>query len=365
VDDLKMLRDLGRDLEHDPPATLAHQRRRLLGASTGTGSRWTRRGAMLRPFGSVGAGSRRTRHWTTLGLIAAATAAVALVPALFLGGNPQPFLGGGSRSVPSPVGDRPEKRSEALNVLLIGTDSQVGTPRYRTAGTRSDTMMLLHLPADRKKITVISIPRDSMVRIPSCGQGSPARTEMINSAFRTGGLACAWKTVESLTKVRVDHAIELDFSGFMAMVDAVGGVEVRLPRAMDDPKAKLHLPAGKSLVNGEQALAYVRSRHAIGDGSDLGRLKQQAQIMRELAKKTKKLLANPAELLSFLAEATMWTKADSGLDLETMRTIAVSLTKTDPEDMIFVVVPWKPYPEDPHRLQWAQPAADQLFAAIR
>ncbi|MEV6864983.1 hypothetical protein AB0M44_28735 [Streptosporangium subroseum] len=92
MDDLKMLRDLGRDLEHDPPATLAHQRRRLLGASTGTGSRWT-------------------RHWTMLGLIAAATAAVALVPALFLGGNPRPFLGGDSRSVPAPVGDRPAKRT--------------------------------------------------------------------------------------------------------------------------------------------------------------------------------------------------------------------------------------------------------------
>jgi LCP family protein required for cell wall assembly len=225
--------------------------------------------------------------------------------------------------------------------------------------------MLLHLPADRKKITVISIPRDSMVRIPSCGQGSPARTGMINSAFMTGGLACAWKTVESLTKVRVDHAIELDFSGFTAMVDAVGGVEVRLPRAMDDPRAKLNLPAGKSLVNGEQALAYVRSRHAIGDGSDLGRLKQQAQVMRELAKQAKKLLASPAELLSFLAGATRWIKTDDGLDLETMRTIAVSLAKTDPEDMTFHVVPWGPYPEDPHRLQWVQPAADQPFATIR
>ncbi|MFJ2030832.1 LCP family protein [Streptosporangium sp. NPDC087985] len=360
MDDLKMLRDLGRELEHEPPATLAHQRRRFLDAGTGGGPRWTR----LLGAGT-GGGPRRARHWTMIGLIAVATAAIALVPALLLGAGQSMSVLSGRQTVPSPVGDRPDKRTEALNILLVGTDSETGTPRYRQPGARSDTMLLLHLPADREKVTVISIPRDSMVRIPSCGPDIPARTDMINSAFYAGGLACAWKTVESLTGVRVDHAVELDFSGFAGLVDAVGGVEITLPQAVDDPKSGLRLPAGRHLLDGKQALAYVRARYSLGDGSDIQRIKRQHLLMSALAKKMKKPLADPALLHAFLTEATKWVKTDAGLDLETMYAIAGSLAKTDPEALLFVTVPWRPYPDDPHRIQWLQPAAEQLFALIR
>ncbi|WP_326826108.1 LCP family glycopolymer transferase [Streptosporangium sp. NBC_01756] len=360
MDDLKMLRDLGRDLEYEPPATLARQRQRLLGAGTGRGPRWTR----LLGAGT-GGGPRRARHWTMIGLAAVVTAAIALVPALLLGGHQAVSVLSGHRTVPTLVGDRPDKRTEALNILLVGTDSEVGTPRYRTPGARSDTMLLLHLPADRVKVTVISIPRDSMVRIPSCGPDTPARTEMINSAFRMGGLACAWKTVESLTGVRVDHAVELDFSGFAGLVDAVGGVEVTLPRAVDDPKAKLRLSAGKHMLSGKVALAYVRARYSMGDGSDISRIKRQQQLMSALAKKVKTLLADPARLRPLLTEAATWVKTDAGLDLETMYEIAGSLAKTDLGTVPFVTVPWRPHPEDKHRIQWAQPAAEKLFASIR
>ncbi|WP_406311659.1 LCP family protein [Streptosporangium sp. NBC_01639] len=346
MDDLKMLRDLGRDLEYEPPATLARQRQRLLGAGTGREP-------------------RRARHWTMIGLVAVVTAAIALVPALLLGGHQAVSVLSGHRTVPTLVGDRPDKRTEALTILLVGTDSEAGTPRHRTPGARSDTMLLLHLPADRGKAIVISIPRDSMVRIPSCGPDIPARTDMINSAFRTGGLACAWKTVESLTGVRVDHAVELDFSGFAGLVDAVGGVEVTLPRAVDDPKAKLRLSAGRHVLRGEQALAYVRARYSMGDGSDISRIKRQQQLMSALAKKVKTLLADPARLRPFLAEATRWVKTDAGLDLETMYEIAGSLVKTDLGTVPFVTVPWRQHPADKNRIQWAQPAAEKLFASIR
>ncbi|MFF5208378.1 LCP family protein [Streptosporangium sp. NPDC000396] len=345
MDDLTMLRDLGRDLEHEPPATLVRQRQRLLDAS-----------ARPRPRLRL----PRPRGWMALGLAAAATAAIAVIPAVLLNGR---------STVPSPPGDRPAKQDKALNVLVVGTDSQVGTPRFRSAGARSDMMILLHLPVDRKNVKVISIPRDSMVRIPACespaGKTVPAHVGMINSAFFEGGLACAWKTVEAETGVRVDHAMEIEFSGFKGMVNALGGVEVTLPKAVYDPKSKLRLAAGRHVVNGEVALAYVRTRHSLGDGSDLGRIKLQQQFMSAMAKKAMKSLTDPARLSSFLGEATKWIKTDAGLDLSTMYAVARSVEKTAPDAVVFATVPVRPFAADLNRLEWDRPAADRLFASIK
>ncbi|MER5422664.1 LCP family protein [Streptosporangium roseum] len=344
MDDLTMLRDLGRELEHEPPATLARQRRRLLDASA-------------RPRRRL---PRATRGWAILGLAAGVTAATVIVPTVLVSGRD---------SVPSPPGARPDRQNRALNVLIVGTDSQVGTPRFRGPESRSDTMILLHLSADRKKVSVVNIPRDSMVAIPACespaGKTLPARTSMINSAFASGGLSCAWRTVESTTKVRVDHALEFDFSGFKGMVDALGGVEITLPRAVYDRRAKLRLPAGRHLLDGDRALAYVRARHSLGDGSDLARIKRQQQFMIALAKKAAGLLTDPARLASFLDEATKSVRTDAGLDARTMNMIIRSLEKTGPGAVRFVTVPVRPYAGDPNLFEWAQPAADELFASIR
>lgn len=328
MDDLKMLRDFGRELEHQPPATLMRQRQRLLQA---------------RP-------RRRRLPWLMTGLVAVATMATVAVPTLLLSSR---------ETVSPPAGARPAKVSGALNVLLVGSDSQAGSERFRN-GARSDTLLLLHLPADRKNVTVVPFPRDSMVRIPACGS-SPARRGLINSAFDTGGLACSVKTVESLTKVRVDHMMELEFSGAEAIVDALGGVEVTLPEAVDDKSTKLKLAAGKHMLNGEQALGYLRLRR-YGDGSDIHRIKRQQALMMSMLKKAKQRLKDPAAMRDFLTTASKSIKTDAAFDLDTMIGIAGTLEKSK---VRFVMVPWTPDPNDQNRIVWKQPAADQLFATLR
>ncbi|MEV1244992.1 LCP family protein [Nonomuraea sp. NPDC049750] len=331
MDDLKVLRDLGRELEHQPPATLVRQRQRLLQA---------------RP-------RRRRLTWLLTGLVGVATmatVATVAVPTLMLAGR---------QTVPQPAGARPANTSGVLNVLLVGSDNRAGSSKFNV-GARSDTLLLLHLPADRTKVTIISFPRDSMVRIPACGS-RPARRDMINSAFHTGGLACSVKTVETLTKVRVDHMMEVGFSGVKAIVDALGGVEVTVPRAVDDEKAKLRLPVGKQVLNGEQALGYLRLRY-YGDGSDIQRIKRQQGLMMSMLKKAKQRLKDPAALRDFLTTASKSIKTDPEFDLDTMLGIAGTLEKSK---MTFVTVPWRPDPDDPNRIVWAQPAAERLFAGLR
>ncbi|WP_336209766.1 LCP family protein [Nonomuraea sp. LPB2021202275-12-8] len=328
MDDLRILRDFGEELAHEPPATLVRQRQRMLRA---------------RP-------RRRTFGWPMTALVAAVTAAVVAVPTLLIGGWD---------TVRPLAGERPVKVTDALNVLLVGTDSQAGTPRFRK-GARTDTMIVLHLPADRRKVTVVSIPRDSIVEIPRCGS-APARTDMINSAFDRGGLSCAVKTVETLTGIRIDHMIEVEFAGFVQLVDALGGVEVKLERPVDDPKSKLKLPAGRNLLNGETALGYMRLRN-YGDGSDIGRIKRQQQLLYAMAKKAKLVLTDPAQLRAFLAEAAKSVRTDEALDLETMAGIASSAQGSS---VSFRTIPWRPHPQVPNRIQWRQPEADKLFGTLR
>ncbi|MFF0310789.1 LCP family protein [Streptosporangium sp. NPDC004379] len=364
MDDLTMLRDLGRDLEHEPPATLTHQRRRLLGAASRP-QRTSRMFPAARPLRTL----RVTRGWAALGLAAAVTAAAAVaVPVVLRAYGFQAAVG--DPSVTAPEGRRPPAADGTLDILFVGTDSEAFNPRYKgNIGDRSDTMLLIHLPAGRKKATVVSFPRDSIVRIPSCrasgGKSVPARTGMINSAYTEGGLNCAWKTVESLTGIRVDHAMETDFSGFAKLVDALGGVEVTLPRAVDDPKAKVKLPAGRQTLDGRAALGYARIRYTLGDGSDLIRVQRQQGLMAALVKKAEKLTGDPAKLAGFLTEARRWVRTDPGFDAETMLSVAASLRTVKPGDVEFVIVPVHQHPADVNRLQWNARASERLFAGLR
>ncbi|MEU7002829.1 LCP family protein [Nonomuraea sp. NPDC046570] len=338
MDDLRMLRDLGDELEQEPPASLVRQRARMAG------------GGRTRP---------RLRGWTVLAAAAALTAAVAAVPIVLIGGPSRIGLlrDPGIEHVPAPSGTRPATVSKVLNVLLVGTDSEAGSPSRRM-GARSDTMIILHLSADRSKAVAVSIPRDSVVDLPSCGP-TPAQKGMINSAYNTGGLTCAWKAVEATTGVRLDHAVEMNFSGFKDMVNAVGGVEVTLPRAVDDRQAKLKLPAGKHLLSGKQALGYVRLRR-YGDGSDLQRIKRQQAVMKRLASKARALVTDPAKLDALLVVARKWVKTDENLDLGVMRDLAEHT-----KNVTFVTVPWIPDPGDPNRVQWHKTAAPALFKSLR
>ena len=187
------------------------------------------------------------------------------------------------------LGKRPPKYNSAMNILLIGSDSRAGSNGKfggRASGARSDTMILMHISPQRTGATLISFPRDSVVSTVGCradGMGIPASrpassVEMLNATFGSGGAPCTWKTLETLTGIRIDHFIEIDFSGFQSMVNAVGGVHVCLPEAIHDPASKLNLSAGVHHVDGAQALAFVRERH-VGLGSDLQRIQRQQFFM--------------------------------------------------------------------------------------
>jgi LCP family protein required for cell wall assembly len=334
MDDLRMLRDLGGQLEHEPPATLARQRHRLLHA---------------RP-------RRRRVTWLMAGLVAAATAVAVAVPTAVLH----------SRQTAS-VAARPELDvSRAMNVLLIGSDGRQGPnakygPRMSRqpdgGGRRSDTMVLLHLPADRGPAKAVQIPRDSMVEIPPCGS-QPARKDMINSAYNSGGIRCAVATVEKNTGLNIDHTVEVDFTGFKDMVDALGGIEVKLPKPVDDRKSKLKLPAGTSHLDGEQALGYVRLRD-YGDGSDLQRIHRQQQLLAAIIRKARTKLTDPVGVRDFLAALSGSVTSD--LDPGTMIDIVLTMEKSK---MIMYTVPWRPSPQDPNRLVWRPEAAD-LFRSLK
>ncbi|MFF3671748.1 LCP family glycopolymer transferase [Microtetraspora malaysiensis] len=353
MDDLNLLRDLGRELEHEPPASLAHQRRRLLDPSARSRS--------------ARAGSRRTRTWAMVALAAGLTAAVVTVPTVLLSGS-----GTGHPTGPL-VGAGVEAPTGPLNVLLIGSDSRAGSNRkygqhMAGDGARSDTLVLVHLAADRKSAQAVSIPRDSMVLIPECrasdGRKAPAHFGMINSAYADGGLICARRTIETLTGVPVDYAMAIDFSGFKDMIDALGGVEITVPKAVYDRKAKLRLPAGRQMLNGEQALGYARLRYALGDGSDLMRIKRQQVLMRAIIKKAANLPADPVRLPAFLKAVQASVKTEPGLNVEEMVALARGLAGMKPSDTRFDTIPWTPYSEDRNRVVWKQPEADQLFKRI-
>ncbi|MEU1537782.1 LCP family protein [Actinacidiphila glaucinigra] len=274
--------------------------------------------------------------------------------------------------------ERPRVLPEATtaeNILLLGSDNRGdGNGKYgQDTGTqRSDTAILLHLAADRKSATAVSLPRDLMVDIPSCrrpdGSMTSPQLAQFNWAFEFGGTACAIRTVEKLTGIRVDHHLVVDFNGFKKMVDAVDGVEVCVPHAVHDEDAHLDLEAGRQVLKGEQALGYVRARKGIGDGSDTQRMDRQQQFLASLVQKVDStgVLLNPAKLYPLLDAATSSLTADEGLDsLAELYELAQSLRKTPTDQVRFLTVPRRPYTADPNRDELVQPAADELFTTLR
>ena len=187
------------------------------------------------------------------------------------------------------------RRGQPLNILVMGTDSRevLGTGEYgdpeEFEGARSDTTILIHVAADRKSATAVSIPRDTIVDIPSCPRyvGGPSEPveDRFNEAFNIAGPFCTVQTVEKLAGVDIDHFVIVDFNGFKGVVDALDGVEVCLKEPVDDPLSGLKLPAGTSVVKGDDALAFVRARYTLGDGSDLGRIERQQAFLGSALRK--------------------------------------------------------------------------------
>ncbi len=268
----------------------------------------------------------------------------------------------------------PKVAGTAMNILVVGSDQRTGkNAKYgrHVTGERTDTIMLVHVSSKRDNAMVISFPRDSLVQLPACRAtgglpGQRPHLGMINESFNSGGIACTWKTIETLTRIHIDHFVKVDFTGFKSMVDAVGGVEVCLPQRVDDKKALLHLPAGRQTLNGEQALGYVRARYSLGDGSDIGRIQRQQMFIASLVKKVMsgETLTDPAKLLAILDAGTKAVTTDRGLSFGVMKDLATSLQGLDAGKIRFITTPWHYSLTQPGRVEWVQPQAGRLFQIV-
>jgi LCP family protein required for cell wall assembly len=275
--------------------------------------------------------------------------------------------------------DRPKKiDTGAQDILIVGSDSRAGANQKlggggNVSGGRSDTTMVVHMPEGRSKATVVSIPRDTLVTRPSCrkadGNTLPeAHRVMFNSVYALGGPTCVVKTVESMTQVRMDHYLEVDFSGFKDLVDALGGVTVTTDQAIHDKASGLDLAAGTHRLDGKESLSFVRTRHGIGDGSDLGRIGLQQKFILALLQevKSQKLTGSPTKLYKIADTATQTLTTDESLAKVTkLMSFAKSLKGLDTANMDMLMLPVAYDKADPNRVVAAEPQATQLWKAIR
>jgi LCP family protein required for cell wall assembly len=273
------------------------------------------------------------------------------------------------------LGVRPRKFTTAMNILLVGSDTRSGANRRFGAGIsgqRSDTVIVLHLAPGGRSAIVLSIPRDSVVPILPCSPeaGAPGQTaqpgqvEQINATFANGGPGCLWKTVEHTTHLHIDHFIELNFTGFEHVVDDIGGVNICLPFAVNDPLSRLHLGPGEHHVRGAEALAFWRARY-IGEGSDLQRIERDQYLMAAVLQGVEHsdLVGNPTRLVSVITDVARSMTTDAGLGLSTLINIAESLRQMKPADVQFIELPTVLYGPDPDWVAWP-PSDRQLFRAI-
>jgi LCP family protein required for cell wall assembly len=234
-------------------------------------------------------------------------------------------------SVFAGLDNRPEKTSQAVNYLLVGSDTREGLTKEQmkllrvgstasAAGGRSDTMLLVHISKKRDKAFLVSLPRDSLVTIPAHttldGKSQiPARQNKLNAAFSFGGAPLLIQTVEGATNLKIDHYIEISFAGFAGIVDALGGIDVCTKVNIDDPKSHLVLAAGTHTLDGIEALKYVRTRDFDGRG-DIGRMQRQQQFLSSVLKKATStgVLLNPIKIVNFMNASLSTIKMDENLN---------------------------------------------------
>ncbi len=289
-------------------------------------------------------------------------------------------------NITSLLGDQPvDTHPQAENILVMGSDSRDGLSAAFGSGLitdQSDTMMIIHIPADRKWAEVMSVPRDSWVDIPACemgnGQMSSPTQFKINEAFAIGnldgnstklGVACSVKTLEQDTGIDINHFIVVNFTGFEDMVAAIGGVPECNTTPIDDPLSGLVLPAGHHLLTPAQALGYVRARYTLGDGSDLERIGRQQAFMSSLVNQVQSKFYNPLAIYRFLDAATKSLTVDSQLGgITGLYNLWQSLRGIPTKDIAFFTLPNYPRSEvvasDTANVLWTQPEDDEIFTSF-
>ncbi len=248
-------------------------------------------------------------------------------------------------------------KDKAINILLIGTDKRTGKGNegYGDAGSvgHADTNILLHLSKDRSNATALSIPRDLIVNIPDCPTKQPDGSEKVipgtdNVRFNTSlgqdgrTPSCTVRTVTALTGIKPDNFMVADFNAVKTLTEAVGGVEVCLGKNINDPDSHLKLSKGTHNISGEQALAFVRTRHAVGFGGDLSRIGLQQQFLSALMRKlsSNSTLTSPTKMLKLAETGTKALTVDSQLDtIGKLKDLGLELGKLNPKNLTFTTVP--------------------------
>jgi len=259
--------------------------------------------------------------------------------------------------------------AEAQNILLLGTDrrSEVATTgssakasEWVSGQQRTDTMMILHIDADRRGASLISIPRDSWVSIPGRGMAK------INAAYSWGGPRLAVATVEKLTNLRVDHVAIVDWDGYKAMIDKLGGVDVTVPKTVYDSARKYTWTAGPHHLDGAQALLYARERHGL-PGGDLDRVKRQQAVLRALSQKALAATGSPTATYKLLDSLTEHLSIDSEWSTTSMAKLTLSLRHLHSSDVTYLTAPVNGTGmEGAQSVVYLNPAVDaSLWTALR
>jgi LCP family protein required for cell wall assembly len=277
------------------------------------------------------------------------------------------------------IGKQPPKLNNAENILVLGSDTRlhqhgIGGTVAGAPGARSDTLMLLHISPGHHDVTVMSVPRETVVPVIGCkpshgaeGQtAEPGQVQLINAALNNGGPACTWKTFEHVTDIHVDHFIELDFTGFEKIIDDIGGVKVCLPFAVDDSMSGLNLGKGPQHITGAQALAFWRTREDLGFGSDTQRIQRDQFLMAAIVQGIEHsgLLNSPSKIPGIISDAADAMTTDTGLDQNAMLQIAESMRGLTSKSVQFVTSPNVPWPSNQNDIEFQEPQAHELFEAI-
>ncbi|RST11154.1 LytR family transcriptional regulator [Streptomyces sp. WAC05374] len=248
------------------------------------------------------------------------------------------------------------KKDQAINILVIGTDKRTGDGNEgygdKNSAGHADTTILFHVSKDRTNATAMSIPRDLMTDIPDCETRTADGTKVIpgeqNVRFNTSlGQAerdpgCTMRTVKEITGLTVDHFMMADFNAVKTLTTAIGGVEVCVNKDVDDKQSKLKLTKGKHVIQGENALAFVRTRHAFGNESDLDRIKTQQQFLSSMIRKMKssETLTSPSKLLDLAEAATEALTVDTGIgSIKKLQDLGSELAKVNPKNITFTTLP--------------------------
>src|SRR5258707_1856679 len=320
----------------------------------------------------------------SLGMMLAGWAAIGLAVILVSGTlygyvKYRNVIDGINHEVITGLGKRPPKLNTALNILVIGSDSRSGR-NGKIGGyaqvQRSDTVMVAHISPGGGRITVLSFPRDTVVPIYRCpsepgfaGQSLQSGVEQLNASFADGGANCLWKTIEHTTKIHLDNFIQLNFTGFISVINAIGGVPVCLPTAIHPTSFdKLSLKPGRQVLKGLKALEFWRLREDFGLGSDLQRIQRDQLLMVGLVQKILKTgvlhsLTKTWAIINDISKAHALT-TDAGLTTGRIVTIARSVSGISRKNIQFIEDPTVTYPANQNWVEFDTTKTPKLFSAI-